>query len=62
MQPQVHRRTPSQKKLTLTCQNRPYGLPKQTKDSESGLKKRGVEFLSQKTHFTSLQNSGVNDQ
>lgn len=58
-QQQTTRRTPSQKKLSLTCQNQTYAIPKQPKDSESGLKKRGVDFSSNRTYFTSIQNSRV---
>lgn len=55
----THVRTPSQKKLSLTCQNIPPINKNFKKEKENEIKKKGFTFGDKNTHFVSMGSSRV---
>ena len=55
----THTRTPSQKKLSLTCQNMPPSDKSFKKENNGMLKKKGPSFPEKGTHFVSMGSSRI---
>ena len=57
----THTRAPSQKKLSLTCQNIPLPGRPAPKDSEGQMKKKGHSYMQKYGQFVSMGSSRVID-
>lgn len=57
----THTRAPSQKKLSLTCQNIPLPTKLAHKDQDGQMKIRGQGYMQKHGHFVSMGSSRIID-